>query len=111
MKHILFLAGLSVLTMSSPTIAGELPSFGKTCIGKSGWNTNVCLSSNGTTITSNYNWKGSVATKGTHTGCSVSGSTISCSGGKYSTERGSGKMDPIRVKLSNGKPSSIRWVF
>ena len=108
----LLIAGLAfafTAAMQMSPAAADVPKFGKTCVGKSGWNTNVCVSSNGKTLSSSYKWKGSVATTGTHTGCSASGSTISCSGGTYRTSSGSGKMNPVRVKLANGKPVSMNW--
>lgn len=102
-------AAAAACTLSFPAAADGLPQFGKTCIGKSGWNTNVCLSSDGKVVNSSYNWKGSVATKGKHTGCKATASSISCSGGSFSTASGSGAMDPITVKLKDGKPVSINW--
>ncbi len=95
----------------APSAAADVPKFGKTCVGKSGWNTDVCVSSNGKTLSSSYKFKGTLPTRGTHTGCSADGSTISCSSGTYMTSKGSGKMNPIRVKLAGGKPVTLNWVF
>ncbi len=106
------IAGLAIAlvagTYSAPASA-DVPKFGKTCLGKSGWNTDVCVSSNGKTLSSTYKWKGKVSTRGSHTGCKLNGSTIACSGGTFTTSQGSGKMDAASVKLSNGKPVSMRW--
>lgn len=103
------IAATAAIGFSLPAAADGLPQFGKTCVGKSGWNTDVCLSSNGKTMSSSYKWQGKVATKGKHTGCSATASAIKCSGGSFSTASGSGTMDPITVTLKNGKPSSVRW--
>lgn len=104
-----FVASAFLVLTSGIAAADGLPKFGKTCVGKSGWNTNVCVSSNGTTLSSSYNWKGSVPTTGKHTGCKISSDVISCSGGTYTTASGSGRMDPVRVKLAGGKPVSMNW--
>lgn len=60
----------------------DIPKSGKTCVGKVGRNTRVCVSSNGSTLSSSYNWRGSVATRGSHTSCSASGNTITCKSGR-----------------------------
>ena len=105
----LIIAATAVVGFSLPAAADGIPQFGKTCVGKAGWNSDVCLSSNGTTISSTYKWKGTVATKGKHTGCKATAAAIKCSGGSFSTAKGSGTMDPITVKLKDGQPSSIKW--
>jgi hypothetical protein len=105
----LVIAATAAIGFALPAAADGLPKFGKTCIGKSGWNTDVCLASNGKTVSSTYKWKGSVATKGKHTGCTATASAIRCSGGSFSTPNGSGAMDPITVTVKNGKPSAIKW--
>ncbi len=99
----------SSLFWAFPAIGAETVKFGKTCIGNSGSTRDICLSFNGKTISSWYKYRASVPTTGTHTGCDVKGSTLTCSGGSWRTARGSGKMNPVTVKLSNGKPVSISW--
>lgn len=107
--RLMFAAGVAAGCYAAPAVADGVPKFGKTCLGNVGRNTNVCISSNGTSLASTYNWRGNVPTQGKHSGCKLSGSTINCSGGTYSTSQGSGRMDPISVKVSGGKPISLRW--
>lgn len=102
-------ACLAVALSAAPATSAEITKFGKTCIGNFGLSKSVCLSSNGKTISSSYRFRGTIPTKGTHTGCSLKGSSIACSGGTYMTSQGSGKMGAVVVKLSKGKPVSIAW--
>lgn len=104
---ILIFSALSLL--ATPAVAANAVKFGKTCIGHNGSTRDICLSFDGKTVSSSYKFRGSIPTRGTHTGCSVKGNTLSCSGGAYRTSRGSGEMNPVVIKLSNGKPVSVRW--
>lgn len=110
MRMTLVAAALLIVPLSATSaIAGDIPKFGKTCVGNSGQSSSICLTSNGTTVSSTYLFRGKIRTSGSHTGCSTKGSSIKCSGGTYRTSQGSGKMNPVTVKISNGKPASISW--
>lgn len=94
---------------ATSAVAAEIPKFGKSCVANFKATTSICLSSNGKTISSSYKFRGTIPTRGTHTGCSLKGSSIVCAGGAYKTAQGSGKMNPVVVKLTKGKPVSIVW--
>ena len=101
--------GFVALLIGTTAAAAEIPKFGKTCVGNSGLSTSICLTSNGSSVASTYIFRGKYRTTGMHKGCSLKGNSISCSSGSYKTSEGSGKMNPVVIKLSKGKPISIRW--
>ncbi len=105
----IFAAMVAFATFAIPASAAETVKFGKTCIGRSGSTADICLAFNGKTITSSYKYRGSVPTRGTHTGCSVKGNTLVCTGGRWATSSASGKMNRVTVKLAKGAPVSITW--
>ena len=94
---------------TAPAFGDGIPKFGSTCVGSSGKSTNICISSDGRTIRSSYIFRGQYPTKGTHTGCSLSGNSITCNGGKYQTAQGSGAMNTVVVTMKNGKPTAMAW--
>lgn len=106
----LFAAGLFMAAVvSTPVAASDIPKFGKNCVPDYKESSSICLTSNGKVISSTYMFRGKFRTRGTHSGCSLKGSSISCSGGTWRTSQGTGKMNPVVVKLSKDKPVSIRW--
>jgi len=107
-KALSFAIAITALSSAS-AMASDIPKFSKTCVGDFGLSSSICLSSNGTSISSSYIFRKKYRTTGSHKGCSLKGSTIKCTGGTYRTSEGSGKMNSVTVKLSNGKPTSLRW--
>ncbi len=103
-------SALVVIAFSATaSLAAEIPKFGKTCVGSVQNASSICLSSNGKSVSSSYMFRKKWRTAGSHKGCSLSGSTIKCTGGTWKTSDGSGPMNPVTIKLSNGKPTAIRW--
>lgn len=111
MSHTKIIACLTVATIftAAPALAAGIPKFGKTCVGNFGKSSNICISSNGKTVSSTYTFRGTIPTKGSHTGCSEKGDTIVCTGGQYRTSLGNGKMTRVVIKLKNDKPTSMAW--
>lgn len=95
--------------IAAPALADGIPKFGKTCVGNSGKSSNICLTSNGKNVSSTYVFRGTIATKASHTGCSMKGSTIVCTGGQYRTNVGNGKLTRVVIKLNGDKPTGITW--
>lgn len=95
--------------VSTPALAAGIPKFGKTCVGNFGKSSNICITSNGKSVSSTYTFRGTIPTKGSHTGCSAKGDTITCTGGQYRTSVGNGKMTRVVIKLKNAKPTSMAW--
>jgi hypothetical protein len=92
-----------------PVLADGIPKFGSTCVGDFKQSTKICISSDGATIRSSYIFRGRYPTKGTHTGCSLAGNKITCTGGKYQTSQSSGAMNTVVVTMKNSKPISMAW--
>lgn len=102
-------SGFVACCVAGPALAEGIPKFASTCVGNFKQSTNICLSSNGKTIASSYIFRGTYPTKGTHTGCSASGNSITCTGGQYRTGVESGSMNRVVVTLKDGKPVSMAW--
>jgi hypothetical protein len=109
-RHMLSASIISFVTMAvTPALADGIPKFGSTCVGNFGKSTNICISSNGKTVSSSYTFRGSIATKGTHTGCSSKADSITCTGGQYRTSQGDGAMTRVVISLNKGKPTAMAW--
>lgn len=108
-KQIILAAFVSALTSAVPASAEGIPKFGNTCVGNFGKSTNICISSNGSFVSSSYTFRGSIATKGTHKGCSAKGDTIVCTGGVYKTNQGNGDLTRVVIDMKNGKPAAMAW--
>lgn len=93
----------------APAYADTIPRFGSTCIGNSGQSSDICISSNGRVVSSNYLFRKQYKTTGKHTGCFSTSTKITCSGGSYKTSESSGKMNGVIINLKAGKPVSMAW--
>lgn len=108
-SNILASVAFSVFLFPAAASANDIPKFGKTCIGSFQLSKNICLSSNGKTVSSTYMFRGNLPTQGTHTNCALKGKTIVCSGGQYRTARGDGKMNSVSITMRGNVPASMTW--
>src|SRR3712207_1706831 len=108
----LCLASACLLLMTGAAAAQSIPKFGSSCVPvTSGAAPQVCVSSNGKSLASRYMFRGSVDTSATHTNCSVSGSTIMCTGGSWQTTTGGkgAQTATFGVQMNGAKPVSAYW--
>lgn len=109
MKFTMISAVAAGLLFAFPSIGAEQVKFGKTCVSTPNKAKDVCVSFNGKTASSTYKHRGTIPTKGTHTGCAVKGNILTCSGGTWRAAGESGKMGSVTIKLAKGKPVSMSW--
>lgn len=108
----LYLVPVCFLLMAGSSLAQSVPKFGATCIPvTSGAAQQVCVSSNGKSLSSRYMFRGTTDTTATHTNCSMQGAIIMCTGGSWQTASGNkgAQTNMFAVQTSGSKPVSAYW--
>lgn len=111
MKSLCLVPACFFLMMGS-SLAQLVPKFGATCVPvTSGAAQQVCVSSNGKSLSSRYMFRGSTDTTATHTSCSMQGAIIMCTSGSWQTVSGNkgNQTNMFAVQTSGGKPVSAYW--
>jgi hypothetical protein len=108
----LYLVPACFLLMTGSTLAQSAPKFGAACIPfTSGAAQQVCVSSNGKSLSSRYMFRGSTDTTASHTNCSMQGSIIMCTSGTWQAASGNkgNQTNMFAVQTNGGKPVSAYW--
>jgi hypothetical protein len=108
----IYLVPACLLLMTSASLAQSVPKFAATCVPvTSGAAQQVCVSSNGKSLSSRYMFRGTTDTTATHTNCSMQGPTIMCTGGAWQTATGTkgAQTNMFAVQTNGGKPVSAYW--
>lgn len=91
---------------AAASASADVPAFKSTCVKVTyGQTKQACVASNGKTLSSRFVW-GQNPTTAVHTGCTLRGDAIRCSGGKWKNATGTGTHPPIVVKMAKGRPVS-----